>query len=130
MKVLAALGSAAILGFGSLYVLNRRAEPAHCSGITLNGDINSDTFVQVKAFIEAKDCPVRSAAAKKLFVVEASGGGNGPAAMAIGILLHKNNWDVEVIDLCASSCAIYIFPAGKTKYLNSQSMLLFHGGPH
>lgn len=130
LKIVAALGSVAILGLGSIYVLNRRDEPAHCSGITLNGHINSDTFVAVKAFIEAKDCPVRSAAAKKIFVVETSGGGDGPAALAVGILLHKHNWDVEVVDLCASSCANFIFPAGKTKYLNDQSMLLFHGGPH
>ena len=130
LKILAALGSVAILGLGSMYVLNRRDEPAHCSGMTLNGDINSDTFVEVKAFIEAKDCPVRSAAAEKLFVVEASGGGNGPAALAVGILLHKHNWDVEIVNLCVSSCANFIFPAGKTKYLNNQSMLVFHGGPH
>jgi hypothetical protein len=63
-------------------------------------------------------------------VVENSEGGNGLAALAIGILLHRHHWDVEIADLCASSCAIFIFPAGKTKYLTSQSMLLFHGGPH
>ncbi len=130
LKILAALASAAMLGLGSMYVLNRPDEPAHCSGMTLNGHIDSDTFVRVKAFIEAKDCPVRSADAKKLFLIEASGGGNGPAALAVGILLHKHGWDVEVVDHCISSCANFIFPAGKTKYLNRQSMLLFHGGPH
>jgi hypothetical protein len=130
LKILAAVSSAAMLGLGSMYVLNRRDEPAHCSGMTLNGDINAVTFVDVKAFIEAKDCPVRPATAKKLFVVEASGGGNGAAALAVGILLHKHNWDVEVVDHCISACANFIFPAGKTKYLNRQSMLMFHGGPH
>jgi hypothetical protein len=88
------------------------------------------TFVEARALIEARECLDRPSAAKKLFVVESSEGGNGPAALAIGILLHKYNWDVEVVDLCASSCANYIFPAGKTKYLREHSMLMFHGGPH
>jgi hypothetical protein len=34
------------------------------------------------------------------------------------------------VDLCASSCANFIFPAGKVKYLHSNALLLFHGGPH
>jgi hypothetical protein len=46
------------------------------------------------------------------------------------MLLHRHGWDVEVVGICASSCANWIFAAGKTKYLNKQSMLLFHGGPH
>jgi len=73
---------------------------------------------------------VRSAAAKKTFVVKESGGGDGAAALAIGILIRRHHWAVEVVDLCASSCANFIFPAGKTKYLNQHSLLLFHGGPY
>ena len=124
LKVLAALVSVAILWLGSRYVLNLRDFAVRCDTLTLTGDINSDTFV------ESRDCLVRSAAAKKTFVVEASGGGDGYAALAIGILIHRHHWDVEVVGVCASSCANWIFPAGKTKHLNSESMLLFHGGPH
>ena len=124
LKILAALVSVAILWLGSRYVLNLRDFAVRCDTLTLTGDINSDTFV------ESRDCLVRSAAAKKTFVVKESGGGDGYAALAIGILIHRHNWDVEVVGVCPSSCANWIFPAGKTKYLNSQSMLLFHGGPH
>jgi hypothetical protein len=124
MKILAVLVSVAFLWLCSMYVPYLRDEAVRCDRLTLNGSINSDTFV------EARDCLVRSAAAKKTFVVKESGGGNGPAALALGILLHKYNWDVEVVDLCASACANFIFPAGKMKYLNSNSMLLFHGGFH
>ena len=53
-----------------------------------------------------------------------------PRRLALGILIHRHNWDVEIVDYCASSCATFIFPAGKTKYLNPHSMLLFHGGLH
>jgi hypothetical protein len=58
-----------------------------------------------------------------------SGGGNGLAALAIGTLIHKHGWDVEVVGVCASACANFIFPAGKTKYLHQNALLLFHGGP-
>jgi hypothetical protein len=92
--------------------------------ITLDGDIGPETFVNVRG------CLARSVAAKKTFVVKASGGGDGAAALALGILIHRHHWDVEVVDLCASSCANFIFPAGKKKYLNRHSMLLFHGGPY
>jgi hypothetical protein len=81
-------------------------------------------------FVDVRDRLVRSAAEKKTFIVKESVGGDGFAALAIGILLHRHHWDVEVVGLCPSSCASYIFPAGRTKYLNRQSMLLFHGGPH
>jgi len=124
MTTLSALVSVAILWLYSMHVLQLRDEAVRCDTLTLAGDINSDSF------IEARDCLVHSEAAKKTFVVKQSGGGKGLAALAIGILIHRHHWDVEVVDLCASSCANWIFPAGRTKYLNRQSMLLFHGGPH
>lgn len=124
LKILAGLVSVAILWLGYDFVVYLRDEAVRCDTLTLHGDINSDSFV------EARDCLVRSAAAKKTFVVKASGGGDGAAALALGILIHRHNWDVEVVGVCASSCAIFIFPAGKTKYLNRHAMLLFHGGPY
>jgi len=124
LKILAALVSVAILSLGSMYVLYLRDEAVRCDTITLTGWITSEMFVEVR------DCLVRSTAAKKTFVVREAGGGDGLAALAFGILIHRHNWDVEVTDLCASSCANFIFPAGKTKYLNHDSMLLFHGGPY
>jgi hypothetical protein len=124
LKILAAVVSVAILWLCSSYVRYVRDEPVRCDTLTLTGLINADTFV------EARDCLVRSAAAKKTFVVKASGGGDGAAAMALGFLIHRHHWDVEVVDVCASACANWIFPAGKTKYLNQHSLLLFHGGPY
>src|SRR4249919_860132 len=125
LKILAALVSVAVLWAGCSFYLYLQDHPANCSDtLTLTGEINYDSFVQTR------DCLVRLKAEKKTFVVAASGGGEGFAALAMGILLHRHNWDVEVVSVCASSCANWIFPAGKTKYLNSQSMLLFHGGPH
>ena len=125
LKILAALVFFTVVWAGCSSYLYLRDHPVNCSDtLTLTGDINYDSFVQTR------DCLVRLKAEKKTFVVAASGGGDASAALAIGILLHRHNWDVEVVGVCASSCANWIFPAGKTKYLNSESMLLFHGGPH
>ena len=122
LKILAAIVSVAILWLGWSYVRYIRDDAVRCDTLTLDGDINSDSFV------EARDCLVRSKAAKKTFVVKQSGGRDGKAALALGILIHRHHWDVEVVGLCASSCANFIFPAGKTKYLHRNSLLLFHGG--
>jgi hypothetical protein len=124
LMILAAVVSIAAVGLFASYVHYLRNERDPCATLTLTGDINSDTFV------EARECLVGATAAKKTFVVKASGGGDALAALAIGILIHRHHWDVEIVDGCGSSCANWIFPAGKTKYLNSQSILQFHGGPH
>ena len=124
LKILVAVVSVAILWLCSSYVRYLRDDAVRCDTLTLTGFINSDRFV------EARDCLVRSAAAKKTFVVKESGGGDAAAAIALGLLIHRHHWDVEVIGVCASACANYIFPAGKTKYLHQHSLLLFHGGPY
>ncbi len=92
--------------------------------ITLTGDITPKTFVVAREYL------VSSKALNKTFIVTSSGGGDAETALALGKLIHKYNWNVEVIDLCASSCANFIFPAGRVKYLNRSALLLYHGGPH
>lgn len=125
LKILVAVVSVAVLWLGYRFVFHPEEKLVSFETLTISGgDISS------QAFIDLRDRLVQSTAEKKTFVVKDSTGGDGFAALAIGILLHRHNWDVEIVDLCASSCAIFIFPAGKTKYLNRHSMLLFHGGPH
>jgi hypothetical protein len=124
VKVFTAFVSVAILWLGVRYVASLRGESDDYETLTLTGWITPEEFVQVR------DRLVRSVAEKKTFVIKDSGGGDGAAALALGILIHRHHWDVEVVDVCASSCANYIFPAGKTKYLNRNSILLFHGGPY
>jgi hypothetical protein len=92
--------------------------------ITLAGMITPDTFLALK------DRLIHSSATNKTLVVTESGGGSWESALALGILIHQHGWNVEVVDLCASSCANFIFPAGKEKYLHDKALLLFHGGPH
>jgi hypothetical protein len=45
-------------------------------------------------------------------------------------MVSQNKLDVEVIDHCLSSCANYVFTAGRTKYLNPDSILFWHGGAY
>jgi hypothetical protein len=122
--ILGAIVSVAVLGLGWGYLRHVRNFPGRCDTLTLDGDINSQSF------IDSRDCLVRSEAAKKTFVVKESGGNDGKAALALGILIHRHQWDVEVVGVCASACANFIFPAGKTKYLHQNALLLFHGGPY
>lgn len=124
LKILIALVSVAILWLGYSYVTFLKDKELYCDTITLAGEITPEIFARFRG------CLTRSFARKKTFVVAASSGGDNIAALALGTLIHRHNWDVEIVDYCASACANFIFPAGKKKYLNRQSLLLFHGGPY
>ena len=123
LKILGAIVSVAVLWLGYSFVLFHRDEDLRCDTVTVTGKISPETFVKLRG------CLARSLEPKKTFVITSEGGDNF-AALALGILIHRHNWDVEIVDYCASACANFIFPAGKTKYLNRHSMLLFHGGPY
>lgn len=89
--------------------------------ITINGSIQPSTFIQVRDLID------RSIVCPKRIIINSSGG-SAEASIAIGKLIYSLNIDVEVKDLCASSCANYIFTSGRRKFLNKNSIVMFHGG--
>jgi hypothetical protein len=124
LKILAGLAAVAILWLGYMYVRWLHDDDLHCDTATVTGVITPETFVKLRG------CLARSLEPKKRFVITSSEGGDSIAALALGILIHRHHWDVEIVDFCASACANFIFPAGKTKYLDRHSMLLFHGGPY
>jgi hypothetical protein len=126
LKVALIICSIVVIVFIGLVVVSVHSAKygAICNTITLTGEITPQTFLAVK------DCLVNSEAKTKTFVVTNSGGGSWESGLALGILIHRHGWDVEIVDLCASSCANFIFPAGKVKYLHEEALLLFHGGPH
>ncbi|RUO42191.1 hypothetical protein CWE22_08605 [Pseudidiomarina aestuarii] len=72
-----------------------------------------------EAYENAADKPER--------LLVSSRGGEIGLGLELGNWVKDNNLDVEVMDVCASSCANYIFPAAKTKYLRKDSVLLWHG---
>jgi hypothetical protein len=91
--------------------------------VTIRGKITPQTFLQVRKWLKNSTQPNKT-------VVIDSGGGDAMAAIAIGKLIHQHGWNVRVDNHCYSSCADYIFPAGKIKFLTKSAMLIFHGDPH
>lgn len=59
-----------------------------------------------------------------------SPGGNVMDGIQLGNWVFDNKLDVIVDKVCASSCANYVFPAGKIKYLHKHSALLWHGNSY
>lgn len=56
-----------------------------------------------------------------------SPGGEVLSAMDFGALVYEYGLDVTVDKECQSSCANYIFPAGKNKTIESGSLIVWHG---
>ena len=61
-------------------------------------------------------------------LVISSPGGELNLGMDLGELVHAHGLDVRVTGMgCASSCANYVFPAGRRKTIDSGSVVVWHG---
>lgn len=60
-------------------------------------------------------------------VIESNGGGAG-AAMQLGLWMLDHDMDVKVDTYCYSSCANYVFLAGRNKLLAPHASIMWHGG--
>ncbi len=69
---------------------------------------------------------VESAAGLRRLVIN-SGGGDTIAARIIGRWVAEHQLDVEVVGGCFSSCANYIFVAGRNKVINKNAFVGWHG---
>jgi hypothetical protein len=85
------------------------------------GNINNEVLPKFNAIVEKNKID-------KLVI--SSGGGDIYAGMSIGTWVYDSNIDIEIIGLCASSCANYIFPAAKNKYIIGNSIVAWHGNYH
>lgn len=56
-----------------------------------------------------------------------SGGGEVAAAIALGEWVFAKHLDIEVPDYCLSSCANYVFPAGRHKLIQAGAIVAWHG---
>lgn len=61
-------------------------------------------------------------------VVVTSRGGDVLSGLMFAEWIHSRGMDVEVRGICASSCANYVFAAGRRKTLAAGSLLIWHGG--
>lgn len=57
-----------------------------------------------------------------------SRGGVVSFGIDLGNIVFDNKLNIQVNDYCNSSCANYVFPAGKIKYIQRDSQLAWHGG--
>ncbi|WP_158966757.1 hypothetical protein [Paraglaciecola sp. L3A3] len=55
-------------------------------------------------------------------------GGSAKIAMDMADIMLENNMDVHINKMCMSACANYIFLAGNRKFLEKDSLLVWHGG--
>ena len=57
-----------------------------------------------------------------------SGGGETTAGMELGAWVRIRKLDVKVMEVCLSSCANYVFTAGRNKIVSNFAVVGFHGG--
>ncbi|WP_156455879.1 MULTISPECIES: hypothetical protein [Stenotrophomonas] len=85
-----------------------------------DGRIAPESVGKVRAFLDA-DHALTELAIR-------SGGGDVEAGMALGRMIHDRRMDVRVVgDICMSSCANYVFPAGRHKVVESGALVIWHG---
>jgi hypothetical protein len=57
-----------------------------------------------------------------------SGGGETGAGMELGGWVRLRKLDVKVMEVCLSSCANYVFTAGRNKIVSNFAVVGYHGG--
>lgn len=86
--------------------------------IVYTGPLSDAANQQVAALLDARTATLRIS----------SRGGEILLGMDLGELVFSHRLDVEVAEHCLSSCANYVFPAGRMKILGRHSQLGWHGG--
>lgn len=106
-----ALGSPPMAAPGT--VVTRHGAELHYSGY-LTAAANAQAMQQADAALQR--------------LVIRSRGGDIDLGMELGRWVFDHGLDVEVDGYCLSSCANYVFPAGRQKILAADSQLGWHGG--
>jgi hypothetical protein len=87
--------------------------------VVFNGQINARSAAEFLRLL--RDDP------KITRLVIGSRGGSVTAALDMALALHERLLDVEVPVACMSSCANYVFPAGRRKILGWPGAVAWHG---
>ena len=119
----------AVMGFvgvaSAQQAQDREGDPPaviHVEGrvIHFDGLISQASVAKVRALLEADGSLTE-------FAIQ-SGGGDVEAGMALGGMIRDRGMDVRVVgDICLSSCANYVFPAGNRKFIERGALVLWHG---
>lgn len=85
------------------------------------GEINADNNRRLLASLQGKRI--------RTLVID-SPGGDVSAGIALGRWIYHNGINVEVAGQCLSSCANYVFPAGRHKRIRDGAVVAWHGNYH
>lgn len=86
--------------------------------IVVEGELRPNTLARMQEAIGQRKV-------SKLII--RSGGGEVTGSIKVARWVHENGIDVEVDGDCFSSCANYIFPAGRNKYIVGKGIVAWHG---
>ncbi len=90
--------------------------------IIFSGSINESSNAKLfEAFDKAEKPPTS--------LTITSGGGFVGAGLEMGEWIVENNLDVYIPSYCSSSCANYVFTAGRRVTLGSMAVVSWHGSP-
>lgn len=89
--------------------------------LVYDGMITGDAVLEAMRIIRNSDSPIRRLKIKSV-------GGDMAVGIEFGYFIKENDIDVEIDQLCFSSCANYIIPAAKNLVINNNSFVAWHGG--
>ncbi|WP_082038311.1 hypothetical protein [Vibrio jasicida] len=89
--------------------------------LVYDGMITGEAVLEALRVVRGSDTQIR-----KLKIT--SSGGDMAVGIEFGYFIKENNLDVEVSELCFSSCANYVIPAAKSVVINTNSLIGWHGG--
>lgn len=89
--------------------------------IEFSGPVNFENYETFTDLINTSAEPIK-------WVELESNGGIALAGILIGKAIHKHKLKVYVPKKCISSCANYLFPAGKKKMVGKNAVIVYHGG--
>lgn len=89
--------------------------------LMFKGDTRIDSVKQLLAIADKAPAPISR-------LVITSRGGNPSGGMMLGEWLHQQQIELEVREICAGSCANYVFTAAKSVKVEANSVIGFNGG--
>jgi hypothetical protein len=90
------------------------------SSLRYEGVINAEGFIKIKSAIKKAKNDIQ-------WIYINSAGGQIDISMDMGLWVFRNGLNVRVQNVCLSSCANYIFPAGKKKVIEKNAIVAWHG---
>jgi hypothetical protein len=110
-----------------LFVMTRAADAANADPCLAadtacySGPVSAGQNLRLFAAVQGKTV-------RRLVIT--SNGGEVEAGIALGLWAHAHKLDIEVREYCLSSCANYVFTAGRRKTIHPGAVVAWHGNYH